>query len=313
MTRIVPSLTAASLLAATLAFAPHQDSSADGARDADRAAIRAHIESICQAFIDGDIDAIHDTHTEDWRGFLEDSRVPIKGIDEYMRANGIPWPRPAGLPGPQKNPNAPSAGFKIFDFDVHFLGPDTAVVCFMLDFGQKRGDDLSTGNRLRIMDVYARRGGHWIQAASHTVIDPAWKSERLSQASTLSPRSREQILSAREAVWKAYFGNDLATLEKLVPDDVIAMEGDSKEWSNRAAVLDGARRFAESGGKLVSLEFPKTEIQAYGNTIIIYTTYHYETDVHGERRSASGRGTEMFVRRNGAYVNVGWHLDSMSP
>ena len=35
---------------------------ADG-RDADRAAIRAHIESICQAFIDGDVDKIRATRS----------------------------------------------------------------------------------------------------------------------------------------------------------------------------------------------------------------------------------------------------------
>src|SRR5262245_20292364 len=64
-------------------------------RVADAAAIRAHIESIFQAFIDGDIDKIHATHSDDWRGFLEGSRVPIKGVDEYMRANGIEWPRGA--------------------------------------------------------------------------------------------------------------------------------------------------------------------------------------------------------------------------
>jgi hypothetical protein len=67
-------------------------------RAADVAAIRAHIESIFQAFIDGDVEKIHATHSGDWRGFLEGSRVPIKGIDEYMRANGIEWPRPANDP-----------------------------------------------------------------------------------------------------------------------------------------------------------------------------------------------------------------------
>src|SRR4051794_8493829 len=67
-------------------------------RPADAAAIRAHIESIFQAFIDGDQDKIFATHSEDWRGFLEGSRAPIKGIDDYMRANGIEWPRPANAP-----------------------------------------------------------------------------------------------------------------------------------------------------------------------------------------------------------------------
>src|SRR5262245_52674675 len=49
-------------------------------RAADAAAIRTHIESIFQAFIDGDIDKIYATHSEDWRGILEGSQVPIKGI-----------------------------------------------------------------------------------------------------------------------------------------------------------------------------------------------------------------------------------------
>src|SRR5215510_13817311 len=65
-------------------------------RAADAAAIRAHIESICQAFVDWDVDKIYATHTEDWRGFLEGTPLPIKGIDEYMRANGIDWPKDKG-------------------------------------------------------------------------------------------------------------------------------------------------------------------------------------------------------------------------
>ena len=42
-------------------------------------------------------------------------------------------------------------------------------------------------------------------------------------------------------------------------------------------------RFAASGAKLVRLEFPKTEMQVYGNTIIIYTTYLYEIEAGGKR------------------------------
>jgi hypothetical protein len=89
-------------------------------RAADAAAIRAHIESIFQAFIDGDVDKIYATHSQDWRGFLEGSRVPIKGIDDYMTANGIEWPRPAGAP--KLTPYLPAGtGYKVSDFDVNFL------------------------------------------------------------------------------------------------------------------------------------------------------------------------------------------------
>jgi ketosteroid isomerase-like protein len=277
-------------------------------RDADRAAIRAHIESICQAFVDGDIDKIYATHSEDWRGFLEGSRVPIRGIDEYMKANGITWPRPAAAK-PTANPDAASVGFKVFDFDVNFYSPELGVACFMLDFGRKSGNDLVTTNRLRIMDVYAKRSGHWIQVASHTVVDPTWRSERMATPARVSPQMRQQILSAREAVWRAYFSNDRAALEKLIPEEVIAINEGSEAWDNRAAILAGAQRFGDSGAKLTRLEFPRTDIQIYGNTVILYTTYLYEIEAQGKKQTSTGRGTEVFVRRGNTLVNTGWHLD----
>ncbi|HJY28584.1 MAG TPA: nuclear transport factor 2 family protein [Pyrinomonadaceae bacterium] len=278
-------------------------------RPADAAAIRAHIESIFQAFIDGDQDKIFATHSEDWRGFLEGSHAPIKGIDDYMRANGIEWPRPANAP--KLTPYLPKdTTYKVFDFDVHFYGPELGVASFFGEFQRKDGDTTITLRRFRIMDVYAKRKGGWIQVASHTVIDPDWRAAQMSRPTAITPPMRQRILAAREAVWKAWFANDRATLEKLIPEETIAINDGGEGWSDRAAVLDGAKRFAESGGKLVRLEFPKTEIQVYGNTVIIYTTYLYETEVNGNRKTSNGRATEMFVRRGDDLVNVGWHMDS---
>jgi hypothetical protein len=275
-------------------------------RAADAAAIRAHIESIFQAFIDGDEQKIFATHSEDWRGFLEGSRTPIKGIDDYMRSNGIDWPRPANAP--KSTPYFPAGTtYKMFDFDVQFYSPELAVASFFGEFQRKDGFTL---RRFRIMDVYAKRKGGWIQVASHTVVDPEWRAEQMSRPMNLTPQIRQRILAAREAVWKAWFSNDRAALERLIPEETIAIDSGQQGWSDRAAVLESAKRFAESGGKLVRLEFPKTEIQVYGNTIIIYTTYVYETEVNGQRSTASGRATEMFVRRGDELVNVGWHMDS---
>jgi len=278
-------------------------------RPADAAAIRAHIESIFQAFIDGDEDKIFATHSEDWRGFLEGYQTPIKGIDEYMRANGIEWPRAANAP---KSRSYFPAGttYKMSDFDVHFYGPELAVANFFGEFQRKDGDATITLRRLRITDVYAKRKGNWIQVASHTVVDPEWRAAQMSRPMTITPQIRQRILAAREAVWKAWFTNDRATLERLIPEETIAIDNGGEGWSDRAAVLAGAKRFVDSGGKLVRLEFPKTEIQVYGNTVIVYTTYLYETEINGNRLTASGRATEMFVRRGDELVNVGWHMDS---
>lgn len=293
------------LLLCLIVVAYASNAKAQTNRAEDAAAIRAHIGSIFQAFIEGDEQKIFATHSEDWRGFLEGSRAPIKGIDEYMRANGIEWPKPANAekPGPYF-PNGTT--YKVDDFDVQFYGPELAVASF---FGEFRRNEI-TLRRFRIMDVYAKRKGSWIQVASHTVVDPEWRAAQMAQPMTISPQIRERILAAREAVWKAWFANDRAALEKLIPKDVIAIDNGQEGWSDRAAVFEGAQRFADSGGKLVRLEFPKTEIQVYGNTILIYTTYVYETDVKGSRATASGRATEMFVRRGDELVNVGWHMDS---
>ena len=273
---------------------------------ADAAAIRAHIGSIFQAFIDGDEKKIYDTHSEDWRGMLEGYPTPIKGIDEYMRANGIDWPKPANAP--KSRPYyAAGTTYKMDNFDVHFYTPELAVANFLGEFQSKDGVTL---RRFRIMDIYAKRKGSWIQAASHTVIDPDWRAEQMSKPRTITPEMRQHILAKRDAVWKAWFANDRGQLEKLIPEEVIAMGDGEVGWSDRAKVFADAKSFADAGGKLVRLEFPKTEIQAYGNTVLIYTTYIYETEMNGKRSTASGRATEMFVRRGDELVNVGWHMAS---
>ena len=58
------------------------------------------------------------------------------------------------------------------------------------------------------------------------------------------------------------------------------------------------------------LEFPKTEIQVYGFTAVVYSNYVYEIEQDGKRSVNSGRVTEVFVSRNGAWVNPSWHMDS---
>lgn len=276
-------------------------------RAADAAAIRAHIESIFQAFIDGDEKKIFETHSEDWRGLLGGYPTPIKGIDEYMKANGIDWPKPANAPKP--GPYYPAGTtYRMDHFDVHFYNPELAVANFLGGFQRKDGNTTVTLRRFRIMDIYAKRQGNWIQVASHTAVDPDWQAEQMSKPKAITPEIRALILAKRDAVWKAWFANDRATLEKLIPEEAIAI-GD-EGWSDRAAIFASAKSFADRGGKLVKLEFPKTEIQAYGNTVIIYTTYVYEIEVDGKRSTSKGRGTEMFVRRGEELVNVGWHLDS---
>src|SRR5690242_21907721 len=122
-----------SIVSVVLLFVSLANASKVDDRAADAAAIRAHIESIFQAFIDGDEQKIFATHSEDWRGFLDGWRTPIKGIDEYMRANGIDWPKPANAPKP--GPYFPNGTtYKVSNFDVQFYSPELAVASFFGEF-----------------------------------------------------------------------------------------------------------------------------------------------------------------------------------
>jgi hypothetical protein len=110
-------------------------------------------------------------------------------------------------------------------------------------------------------------------------------------------------------VWRAYFAGDRAALEKLLPEELVTLEPGGN-WGNRKAVFDGSAAFAAAGGKLVRLEFPKTEMQVYGYTAILYSTYVYEIEAGGKQSTNSGRVTEVFVYHNGAWVNPSWHMDT---
>jgi len=58
-------------------------------RAADREAIRAHIDSIFQAFIKKDAAALRATHAENWLGYLDNSGRMLKGINNYMDWNQV--------------------------------------------------------------------------------------------------------------------------------------------------------------------------------------------------------------------------------
>jgi ketosteroid isomerase-like protein len=267
----------------------------DDDRAADRAAIRTDIEGIYSAFINKDRAKVRATHDDNWRGFLEGSRQMIRGIDEYMNYVG-PMTSPYGM-----------TGYKIRDFDIVFQG-DAAFVTFITDVDLKLPAGAAHSVQ-RLADFYAKKNGKWTQAGSNTSISPEAIAQQMQQPQPVSGPFRESLLKAREEVWRAFFANDRAALEKLIPEELVTIEPTGNEFGNRAAAFAGAERMAQSGMKLARLEFPKTEIQLYGNAAIIYSTYVYELEKDGRRSPFSGRVTEVFVFRNGQWVNPGWHMD----
>jgi ketosteroid isomerase-like protein len=140
-------------------------------RAADRAAIKAHVDSIFQAFINKDNAALRATHADNWFGYLAPSGPMLKGIDAYMDWNTQDAKSPYGM-----------KSYKFREFDMIFKG-DAAFVCFVSDV------DSNTPNGpahrvLRICDFYTKNDGKWIQSGSYT----APSQEPPTRGSASNPR-----------------------------------------------------------------------------------------------------------------------------
>jgi len=293
-----PTRRAFSLIVFAVLIATAVSVSAQDDRASDRAAIKAHIDSIFQAFIKKDVAALRATHAENWLGYLDNSGRMLKGINNYMDWNQLDPKSPYGM-----------KSYKFRDFDMIFKG-DAAFVCFVADVESNPWPGNPPHRVLQICDFYTRNDGQWIQSGSYTGQHQETVDAQLATLRPLDDEMKKRLLEAREAVWRAWFSGDRATLEKLIPDEAIAIESGDSNWSNRQKILDGSTQFARGGGKLIKLEFSKTEIQAYGRTAIVYSSYSYELEMGGQRSARLGRVTEVFVLRNGQWVNPGWHMDS---
>ena len=266
-------------------------------RPADATAIRAHIESIFPAFVDKDRVKLEATHGAEWRGFTPWSGHVIRGRDGYMSEATFP----PGLPKGQG-----MVGYRIGEFDIVFYG-DTAVVTFLAEVDRLEDAEKST-QKLTFVDVYHKDAAGWIQVASNTSLHPDAVSQLMSQRGRLDAGERASLLKAREAVWRAWFAGDEAALAKLLPPELITIDSGSTAFGTLKSNLEGSRGFAASGGKLARLAFPSTEIQVYGNTAILYTSYEMDLLSGGQSRTERGMATEVFVLKDGAWLNTGWQL-----
>ena len=118
-----------------------------------------------------------------------------------------------------------------------------------------------------------------------------------------------ELLQVREAVWRAFFANDTKTLADLVPPETISLGPGKDGWENQADILRDAADFQAKGGKLIRLEFPRTEVRRYGDVAVTYSEFLYEIELNGKRSVTTGRAMEVFVLRDGRWTNPGWHTD----
>jgi Domain of unknown function (DUF4440) len=146
--------------------------------------------------------------------------------------------------------------------------------------------------------------------ASNIAGEESRQEKSAGQISSLPDEVCKELLDARETAWRSFFQKDPDVVAKILAPELIAIQQNSDRWDNRTGLIALAKAMNEQGVQLLRLEFPRTEIQLFGDTAILYYTYIFETGLKGKSVVDGGRGTEIFVRREGYWVDVGWHLDN---
>ena len=118
------------------------------------------------------------------------------------------------------------------------------------------------------------------------------------------------VLAVREAAWRAWFGGDEAALRSMLPENFLAIGTGASEISDRDKTIANSRAFKESGGRLVSLSFPDTRAQRFGDTVVLYGSYEATIATGTAEKQLRGRLTEVFIKRDGRWIHPGWHLDA---
>jgi hypothetical protein len=124
-----------------------------------------------------------------------------------------------------------------------------------------------------------------------------------------TPTVNQQILATRDTVWRAWFANDTARLNRLLPRATTAGEGASQvEWADRKTILEQSREFARNGGKLERLDFANTQVSQSGDVAVVNADYRTVTRNGSRVDTTRGHATEVFVRGANGWMNPFWHL-----
>ena len=133
---------------------------------------------------------------------------------------------------------------------------------------------------------------------------------RASQLTHVGELVEADLYAAREAAWRAFFAGDTRELMRSLPENFVGVGWGGGPWTNRAKVIADSRTFAVAGGKLLRLEFPRSEIQLFGDVAVIFSEYVAEVFSDGKTVTQTGRATEVFVKQGDGWIHPSWHLDS---
>ena len=120
--------------------------------------------------------------------------------------------------------------------------------------------------------------------------------------------SEASLLAARDAVWRDYFAN-APTLASSLTENFVAIEAGKPTWDNRDQTLALSKASAANGTKLVSLTFPRNQIERYGPIAIVHSRYEARLDGPRGPNTMKGQITEVFRWDGRRWLHTSWHMD----
>jgi hypothetical protein len=138
----------------------------------------------------------------------------------------------------------------------------------------------------------------------------SWLAATAAAAPLRAQSTDQQLVAARDTVWRAFFHNDTALLRRFVPPAAASLEGPGGgRWNTRSAIMNGARSFVKGGSQLVDLQFANTQITMSGHTAIVRSNYTVITATGARADTTFGRASELFVRQGTTWINPYWQLE----
>lgn len=134
-------------------------------------------------------------------------------------------------------------------------------------------------------------------SASHKAVESAGALTAASDSASLAA-----LLTAREAVWRAWFTGDSAQLVALLPEEMIGM------GETRAQIIANAQEFARGTAKYQGITFSDDEHITTDSMVVTFARYEVTLLDGGKPQKIAGKAIEVFKLVNGRWLNPSWHL-----
>jgi hypothetical protein len=118
------------------------------------------------------------------------------------------------------------------------------------------------------------------------------------------------LAKVQREVWDVWFAGDTVRLKEIIPPDLVVINSGGGNFSSFRDEVASSANFSRSGGRLLELTFPEMRVQQFGDVVVVYTQYRLAFVMGSDTTRQSGRATEVFVKRDGKWVNPAWHMDS---